>query len=442
MLADLVVEGARTLVFVRSRRGAELTALAARRWLADVDDGLRRPGVGVPGAATCRRSGGRWSVRSPTVSCSGVASTNALELGVDIAGLDAVVVAGFPGTRASFWQQAGRAGRAGRDALVVLLARDDPLDTYLVHHPQALLGAPVESCVLDPGNPYLLRPQLACAAAELPLTEADLVTLFGGGPARELVDEMVADGTLRRRPAGWFWPSTDVQPSAEVDIRGSGGDAGGRRRAGDRPDAGHGGRRQRPGRRCTRARCTCTAGRVTWSTSWTWTPGWRWCTPRNRTGPPTARSTADVAIVSTDSRTYVDGVQACVGTVDVTVQVVCYLRRLPTGEVIETVPLELPAQTLRTRAVWYVLEPSRARPGPSSRRRGFPVRCTPPSTPRSGCCRCSRCATDGTSVGCPPRCTRTPVRRRCSCTTDSPAAPASPIAGSPRSPSGWPRPGR
>src|SRR6185503_3764531 len=138
----------------------------------------------------------------------GVATTNALELGVDIAGLDAVVVAGFPGTRASFWQQAGRAGRARDEALVVLVARDDPLDTYLVHHPEALLGAPVEGCVLNPGNPYILAPQLVCAAAELPLTEADVAGAFGGTGADGVLEELVADGVLRRRPTGWFWPST------------------------------------------------------------------------------------------------------------------------------------------------------------------------------------------------------------------------------------------
>src|SRR6185369_4808591 len=99
------------------------------------------------------------------------------------------------------------------EALVVLVARDDPMDTYLVHHPDALLSAPVEGCVLNPGNPYVLAPQLACAAAELPLTEADLSGAFGGTGA---------DGVLRRRPTGWFWPSTRERPAGSVDIRGSG----------------------------------------------------------------------------------------------------------------------------------------------------------------------------------------------------------------------------
>ena len=124
-----------------------------------------------------------------------MATTNALELGVDIAGLDAVVLAGFPGTVTSFWQQAGRSGRRGQSALIVLIARDDPLDTYLVHHPAALLDKPIERVVIDPANPYVLGPQLLCAATELPLTDAEVRMWNAEAVAEALVD----DGLLRRR---------------------------------------------------------------------------------------------------------------------------------------------------------------------------------------------------------------------------------------------------
>ncbi|MBV9727865.1 MAG: DEAD/DEAH box helicase, partial [Pseudonocardiales bacterium] len=227
LLADLVIEGARTLVFVRSRRGAELTALGAQRALSAAAADALASRIAAYRAGYLPEERRALETALDSGELLGVASTNALELGVDIAGLDAVVLAGYPGTRASFWQQAGRAGRAGSGALVVFVARDDPLDTYLVHHGAALLGTAVEATVLDPTNPYVLRPQLACAAAELPLTEA-CVDELGGEVARCVVADLVAAGTLRRRPGGWFWAhgaaSTGRQrPHPEVDIRGSGG---------------------------------------------------------------------------------------------------------------------------------------------------------------------------------------------------------------------------
>src|SRR5262249_23737815 len=212
ILADLVVEGARTIAFVRSRLGAELTSLGARRLLSDVSESLA-------GRVAAYRAGylpeERRSLETELSSGEllGVASTNALELGVDIAGLDAVVVAGYPGTVASFWQQAGRAGPSGSPPPGLFIARDDPLDTYLAHHPAALLGRPLESSVLDPANPYVLEPQLACAAAELPLTDADLSPGSGASPgsgglfgdsAKAALDSLVSQGLLRRRAKGWF----------------------------------------------------------------------------------------------------------------------------------------------------------------------------------------------------------------------------------------------
>ena len=200
LLARLVRQDVPTLAFIRSRRGAETVALAARRSL-----GLHEASEAKVAAY---RSGylpeDRRSLEAALSDgrLVGLASTTALELGVNITGLDAVLIAGWPGTWASLWQQAGRAGRSGRSAAAVLIARDDPLDTYLVRHPEILLRHPVEATVLDPGNPYVLAPHLCAAAAELALTEEDL-DIFGP-QARQVVEELTRTGRLRRRPAGWY----------------------------------------------------------------------------------------------------------------------------------------------------------------------------------------------------------------------------------------------
>ena len=200
LLARLVRQDVPTLAFIRSRRGAETVALAARRSLG----GHEAP---EPKVAAYRSGYLPEDRRDLEAAISdgrlvGLAATTALELGVNITGLDAVLIAGWPGTFSSLWQQAGRAGRSGRSAAAVLIARDDPLDTYLVRHPEILLRHPVEATVLDPGNPYVLAPHLCAAAAELALTDEDL-DIFGP-QAHQVVEELTRTGRLRRRPAGWY----------------------------------------------------------------------------------------------------------------------------------------------------------------------------------------------------------------------------------------------
>jgi DEAD/DEAH box helicase domain-containing protein len=351
IMADLVIEGARTLAFVRSRRGAELTALAAKRTLAEVSDSL-------PGRVAAYRAGylaeDRRALEKSLDSGEllGVASTNALELGVDIAGLDAVVVAGYPGTLASFWQQAGRAGRSGDGALVVFVAREDPLDTYLVHNPKAMLERPIEATVLDPANPYVLAPHLACAAAELPLTPECLAD-FGGDAARALVDELVAEKTLRRRPTGWYWTSRE-RPHASVDIRGSGGV----QVALVEADSGRMLGTVDPGAACW----TVHPGAVHLHQGTSYVvdeldldEGLALVHAEDPDWTTSPRDIVDISVVRELSRQDYAGVSTVLGEVDVTSQVVGFLRRLPSGEVLDQVPLDLPARTLRTRAVWYTI---------------------------------------------------------------------------------------
>jgi DEAD/DEAH box helicase domain-containing protein len=352
LLADLVERGARTLAFVRSRRSAESVAEQARHVLLDRGraDLARRVDSYRGGYLPEERRELERALSAGELL--GVATTNALELGIDITGLDAVVLAGYPGTLASLWQQAGRAGRAQRESLVVFVARDDPLDHYLAHHPRAVFGRPVEATVTDPTNPYVLGPQLCCAAAELPLVPEDLAD-FGGAAAEARVEELVAEGALRRRPTGWYWAG---RGRPDVDIRGSGlapvtiieGDTGRLLGTVD-GDAAH---------------ATVHTGAVYVHRGETYVvdefdvdEAVAVVHPESPEWTTVARDVTDLAIVATDRSRSLGTVTAHTGVVDVTNQVVAYQRRrLGTGEVLAEFPLDLPARQLRTRAVWLTLD--------------------------------------------------------------------------------------
>ncbi|TDB87702.1 DEAD/DEAH box helicase [Actinomadura sp. 7K534] len=351
LLADLVVEGVQTLAFVRSRRGAESVALSAKRALHEVTPALAEQVAAYrAGYLPEERRALEAALRSRSII--GLASTNALELGVDVSGLDAVVVCGWPGTRASLWQQAGRAGRSGQAALSILVARDDPLDTFLVHHPEAIFGRPVEATVLDPDNPYVLEPHLCAAASEMPLTEDDL-PLFGPSTA-DLLPDLVRRGFLRRRPAGWYWTRRD-RAAGLADIRGAGGDPiqvvelGTGRLLGTVDEAS--------------AHTTVHEGAVYIHQGDSFivhTLDLDDSVALVESADPdystTARDVTDIAIVERLRSSAWGDATLCFGTVEVTRQVVGYqMRRMQTGEMLGEKPLDLPPRTLRTRAVWWTL---------------------------------------------------------------------------------------
>ena len=219
MLTDLILSRTRTLAFTRSRRGAELISQRAQRYLDETEAGLAHR-VAAYRSGYMPEERRELEHRLRTGELLGLASTSALELGIDISGLDAVLVAGWPGTRASFIQRIGRAGRGGQDALAVLIAGDDPLDTYLVHHPQAIFGQSVEATVFDPTNPYVLSPHLCAAAAESPL-RAEELSLFGEH-TEALLNRLVQQNYLRRRADGWYWTHAESATNL-VDLRATGG---------------------------------------------------------------------------------------------------------------------------------------------------------------------------------------------------------------------------
>ena len=218
VMTHLVDEGARTIGFTRSRRAAELLAEFTRRGVADAQarDRIRAYRAGY--LAEDRRKIERELADGELVA---VAATNALELGIDIGSLDAAVLTGYPGTRASMWQQAGRAGRRSDESLAVLVAQDDPLDQYLTQHPDDLFGQSPEAAVIDPTNPYVLEPHLRCAAREYPLDDEEAKRFFGD-TASEGLQRLAEQDLVKQRRDRWHDVGS-TPPHRDLDIRAGGG---------------------------------------------------------------------------------------------------------------------------------------------------------------------------------------------------------------------------
>ncbi|OFT81579.1 DEAD/DEAH box helicase [Corynebacterium sp. HMSC29G08] len=360
IMAQLIADGARTLTFVRSRRAAEIVAMRTQEELVLLgrpDFAERVASYRAGFLAEDRRKLERALDQGELL---GMATTNALELGIDVGGLDAVVMAGFPGTVASFRQQAGRAGRRGQHSVAVLVARDDPMDTYLVHHPEALLRKPVENSVFNPSNPYLLRGHVYCAAVERPLTSAD-IDAFG---AAEVVDELVEGGFLRKRGERYF-----AVPQLQGEIS---------------PETAHANVSLRGGSGQEVAIVDVTDGRLLGTVDAARAmsqvhdgavyihQGEQFVvdtldledyvalvTPETPDYTTQARSTTDITILGTPTELSNPSPGLWVANVDVEVvdRVTGYVVRLADGTVSEHIPLDLPEQRLITRAVAYTIDP-------------------------------------------------------------------------------------
>jgi DEAD/DEAH box helicase domain-containing protein len=346
LMARLVQDGRQTLTFTTSRVQAELVALRAQRHVAE------------PSTVASYRGGYLAEDRRlleaglQTRRLQGVACTNALELGVDISGVDAVVTCGFPGTLAALWQQVGRAGRAGRDALGILLARPDPLDAFLCEHPDLIFDQPVERTVLHPENPHVLAPHVAAAAQECPVTLAD--TRYFGHTLPHLLDGLTAAGHLRRRSSGWFWTRADRAVDS-IDLRSTGG------RSVEVLEDGTG--------RVIGQVDLAAADRTVHEGAVYLHQGEQWRVLSYDRDSHAALAVPDrpgyftqplgeseVRVLAEHRSRRLGPARVCFGAVELTSQVTGFLRRdEASGKVWDSHPLDLPRQLLRTQSVWLVV---------------------------------------------------------------------------------------
>jgi len=353
LTAALVTEGRRTITFCRSRKGAELVATMVRRRVPRHLEHTVRSYRG--GYLAEERRAIEAELFDGTLR--GVVATTALELGVDIGGLDACVLNGFPGTIASLWQQAGRAGRSAQQSLAVLVAGDDQLDQWFMSHPNEVFTRPPERAVINLANPDVALPHLACAAYELPLTWLD--ERWWPGLLDDGVRELVGSDALRlrrRRPADpprAFWAGRGW-PATLVDLRSSGRDE--VRIATDDGTLVGTVERARALRQVHPGAVYLHQGQPYRVRDLLLDELVAVVDPVDGGEYTQPRATTEFTILRTDDAAPLGPIEVAVGEVEVRSQVVGYRRfDAETGALLGVCDLDLPPSELRTRAFWFTV---------------------------------------------------------------------------------------
>jgi DEAD/DEAH box helicase domain-containing protein len=340
-----------SIAFTRSRKAAELVAQNVRDQLSrDAPELVDRVAAYRGGYLPSERRNLEEQLSSGDLLA--VAATNALELGIDIGMLDAITLNGFPGTLASMWQQAGRAGRAGQRALAVLVAGDDQLDQYYATHPTELFTRELEPAVVNPRNPFVVKPHLSCAAFEIPLADKDAE--YFGDDIDDHVGDLVRENLLRPRGRLLYWagrrpPAREVSlrtgasveyqllESGSLDLIGTVDSTRVFQVAHEGAIYLHQGRQYRVAELDTRRHHAVLE-------------------PNDDEEYTQTREDIDLSVTGVDVTAPLGRATAHLGSVSVQTDITAYQRKaVGTGEVIEVVDLDLPPRTLDTRASWYTV---------------------------------------------------------------------------------------
>lgn len=351
LFTELVSRGVRTIAFTQARKIAELIFRYSR-------DDLESRAPELAGRISPYRAGYLPEERRAIErrlfhgDLLGVVSTSALELGIDVGGLDAALLVGYPGTIASTWQRAGRAGRGQDEALVVLIALEDALDQYLMRNPDYLFERPIEHAVIDPENPYILARHLRCATAEVPLWEKD-AELFGPRMS-EIARLLTEHGELISRRGRWYWTRTGY-PARDVEVRSASGETfrivdAQRGRLVGTVDAARAFEQVHPGAIYLHQGEPYLVGRLDLEQRVAAV------VPSEGDYYTQPRSTTDLDILGVTRQRPWGPAIAYFGDVEVRTQVIAFARkRLFSDEVLGEEPLDLPEERLQTAALWFAI---------------------------------------------------------------------------------------